>query len=196
MTDRRSTPSCLLLLITLAVLASACGGREDETGTEATDAPGAPAAQEGASADAADERTAADEDDLRMTPEQREALRRYADQRRAAGVVRLEPEAGALAIELPESFPADVPIHPSGSPTRYVGSGKGGSMTTIVVDESPDAALEFYTTALEQEGWVVGVDGLSPELMMLSATKGPRTLGVAIAVEDGDTTVTLIEGLQ
>ena len=67
-------------------------------------------------------------------------------------------------------------------------------MTTLSVDDDPDAVLEFYTGELESEGWTVGVDGLSPELMMLSATKGGRTLGVAITEEDGMTTVTLIEG--
>lgn len=169
------------IVVTLAIAIS-CGGREDAAGTSA--APDTPAVEK----------------ELASQPSARPApgtvALRPSGTGRPPGVTRIVPENGANTIDLPEDFPADVPLHPDSRPVRYVSSQKSGTMTVLIVDESPDSARHYYTSALEGEGWTIDMDGASSDLLMLSASKRHRSLAVAIAEDDGETTITLIEGSE
>jgi hypothetical protein len=192
MSTRPSNSRSWLALIPAFVLAGAiaagCGGRE-----EAEDSPAPLPAEPQAAA----EQAPAGGPDL--TPEQRKQLSRYVDRQRKAAapakpkVVRIDPAEGEDTIELPEDFPADLPLHPGSSPIGYVSSQPGGNMTTLVVDETPQSAASFYSSALEGEGWDVTLDGGTEQLIMISAAKEGRTLAVALADENGVTTITLLE---
>ena len=46
------------------------------------------------------------------------------------------------------------------------------------------------------EGWTIDMEGASADLLMLSASKRHGSLAVAIAEDDGETTITLIEGSE
>ena len=70
---------------------------------------------------------------------------------------------------------------------------KGGTLTVLVVDETPETARRYYANELGVEGWRIDLDANSGDMVMLNATKGARTLAVAIAESDGETTITLIE---
>jgi hypothetical protein len=63
----------------------------------------------------------------------------------------------------------------------------------LVVDETPESAKSYYPGALESEGWEVETNGASDELMIVSALKDGRRLQVIVSVENGVTTIKLIE---
>ena len=177
MTAQQSNPARFIIPILIALAMSAgCSGREDTAGTNT-----APEMEEEAKELATQRADSAPP----QSPSGTERLPR---------VTRIVPRNGADGIELPEDFPADVPVHPESNPVRYVSSAQSGTMTVLVVDESPDSARHFYTSALEGEGWTIDMDGESSDLLMLSASKRSRTLAVAIAEDDDKTTITLIEG--
>ena len=112
---------------------------------------------------------------------------------RGLGVTRISPEQGSDTIELPGNFPADVPLYPAASPTKYISTKSGRTSTTLVVDETPESARSYYTEALEREGWEVETNGASDELLIVSASKESRRLQVSVSVEKGVTTIKLIE---
>jgi len=179
MTAQQSSPTRLILPLVIAFAVTiSCGGREQTAGT--SESPETPTA--------ARERTPEPFAQPPTSPQ------RPSGTAQAQRVTRIVPKSGADTIELPDAFPADVPLHPDASPVRYVSSQKSGTMTVMVVDESPDAARDYYTSALENEGWTIDMDGASSDLLMLSASKRGRTLAVAIAEDDSATTITLIEG--
>jgi hypothetical protein len=178
----------LLAVGIAAAIAVGCGGKEDAPDPTAV-APTPSATPKAAS-------LPTDAGAIAAREREERAGRRESGRQGTPRLTRIVPEAGSDTIELPADFPVDVPLHPSGSPTRYVSSRKSGTMTLLVVDESADSARRFYTGALEDEGWLIEMDGASSDLMMLSASKGGRSLAVAITEVDGETTVTLIESSE
>lgn len=178
------------------VVASACGGREEDKA--------APAAAANAVADPSDGTTAPEvtpdnsivdsSGRLSLTPEQSEKLRlvRAAYARKNPGKPnrtvfrRIESEDGE-GIELPSDFPADIPIYPSSVPTQYISSGANGTMTVFETDESPDSTRRHLSNALTNEGWSIIADMSDREVTIMTAEKNGRQISVTILI-DGDTT--------
>ena len=182
MTAQHSNFRRLIVLLFAALIAAAigCGGREDagETAEMTTPAPAEAATPETGSAPPAK---------LGMTNSPGGAVER------GLGVTRISPEQGSNTIALPADFPADVPLYPTATPTKYISTRSGRTSTTLVVDETPESAKSYYPGALESEGWEVKTNGASDELMIVSALKDGRRLQVIVSVENGVTTIKLIE---
>lgn len=184
MTVQRSSFRRLVVLLFAALIAAAigCGGREDagETAEMTTPAPAEAATPETGSAPPAKLGTT-NGDGPRGTVEG------------GLGVTRISPEQGSNTITLPADFPADVPLYPAATPTKYISTRSGRTSTTLVVDGPPESAKSYYPGALESEGWEIKTNGASDELMIVSALKDGRRLQVTVSVENGVTTIKLIE---
>ena len=184
MTAQRSNFRRLIVLLFAALIAAAigCGGREDagETAEMTTPAPAEAATPEAGSAPPAKLGTT-NGDGPRGVVEG------------GLGVTRISPEQGSNSIALPADFPADVPLYPTATPTKYISTRSGRTSTTLVVDETPESAKSYYPGALESEGWEVTTNGASDELMIVSALKDGRRLQVSVSAENGVTTIKLIE---
>ena len=184
----------LSLALTVGLLAS-CGGREgaDEPSPSATSDTATPEAAAPRRAD-----DASPQNEAIFTEREEAALRNLVEQRRRENPQRprytsIELEPGRDEIDLPNHFPADVPIPRSGRPQRHVSSAQDGTMTVVAIEDSVNGAYEFYIDELEAEGWYVESAGSQSNLTMLSASKGDRMIAVAITDANGQTTVTLIE---
>lgn len=173
----------------IAVLAVACSGRDD-TDQAQNEAPPSPSAQP----------TDSPEDEIGLSSVERANLALLVEKKRREHpervVTRIEPKDGENSIALPEDFPLDVPLYPNSSPIRYVSSEATGTLTMLVIDESPETAQRYYEGVLDSEGWTIDLNSGSSDLMMLSATKDARNLAVAITQSDGETTITLIESRE
>lgn len=192
--DRRT----VIFVVTLALAFSvACGGREDgdpqvspSKASEPTPSITTETSTDGSGAGKP-----------LFTDEEAKNIAALTEQRRAANrmgnkTIRIEPEPGRNTIDLPDDFPADVPLPASASPTRYVSSPQDGTMMTVVIDESPGSAHGYFLDELEDQGWYVETTGATEDLTILSASKGDRVLAVAITNVDGETTVTLLESRE
>ena len=186
-TLRSFTGLALMMALCVSV---ACGGRE---GDDTANAPGPRTKPSDSGAP-----SGAGAGDALFSEREAANLKNLVKQGRKNGTlqprfIRITPEDGDDTIELPESFPVDIPLPSQASPTSYVSSDTDGTMTIAVVYDSPDGAFSFYLHELEAEGWYVENSGSTLDLMMVNATKGDRMLAVAITDLEGTTKVTLIE---
>ena len=170
-----------LLLVIAVASASGCGGREGDSdsasappaATEAKQAPIAPAPNPAA---------------VQSLAKHVRKARKLSD--------RIELGDGSDAIDLPDDYPLDVPIHPDSEATRYVSSAASGSMATLRVDESPPAVRNFYVRALASEGWMIQSDDSMGGLTIVSAAKDERDLAVTIEDKDGETQIVVVVSVR
>lgn len=194
--DRRT----VIFVVTLALAFSvACGGREN--GDPQASPSKAPEPTPSITTEAPTDRSGDGAEKPLFTDEEAKNIAALTEQRRAANLMgnkttRIDPEPGRNTIDLPNDFPADIPLPASASPTRYVSTLQDGTMTTIVVDESPGSAHGYFLDELEAQGWYVETTGATEDLTMLSASKDDRVIAVAITNIDGETTVTLLESRE
>lgn len=105
------------------------------------------------------------------------------------------------AAKLPSDWPDSVPIMDDATIT-YAGSMGGGDGTTgltavYTVSESKADVVEFYKSELAAEGWTIaGVMDFGDSGMVTATRNESETVGVTVATENGDTTVTVSVGLK
>ena len=146
--DRRT----VIFVVTLALAFSvACGGREN----------GDPQASPSKASEPTPSITTATPTDRSsdgagkplFTDEEAKNIAALTEQRRAVNLmgnktIRIDPEPGRNTIDLPDDFPADIPLPAGASPTRYVSSPQDGTMMTVVIDESPGSAHGYFLDEL------------------------------------------------
>ena len=191
-----------VLLVTVAIAGSiGCGGHEDAAETPTPEP--TPAAESTPGAETTQPAQGSEPALSDLSPEERENIRRLGEQRRAdrraqglpdrRSVTQINPVEGSDTIELPESYPADIPLFPAASATRYAAVESDGTMTTLVTTEPVETALSYYTSALRDEGWSIDSEGSAAGLTMLNTSKDGRNLAVAFVEDNGETTITIIE---
>ena len=193
----------MLVSLSLAILlASACGGREEDAA-----APKAPRTAGNAVPDA-------DKPLAHLSPKEIDALARYVDSyvattgdnrkavpktpaanaasRKVNDVTRVESSDGST-IDLPDTFASDLPIFPGAEPTRHVSGPTLGSLTEFETDQTVDEARRFYSDQLGKSGWMLISDLNEAGLSLIVAEKDGRDLSVAITEEGGRTKITTME---
>ena len=183
----------MLVVVALTlVMASACGGREEQS---AADNAVAKPSNRATAPEVTEDNSVVDSSGrLNLTPQQAANLRQVradyarknAAQPKKPAFNSIESEDGG-AIELPSDFPADIPIYPGSVPMQHVSSATSGTMTVFETNESPDSTRRHLSNALTNEGWSIVSDMSDEGLTMMTAEKDGREISVSILI-DGDTT--------
>jgi hypothetical protein len=79
----------------------------------------------------------------------------------------------------PAPLPADVPIYP-GSSAQLTATDPSGTLATFASSAAPQDVLAYYKAQLPGEGWTLGAETQSGSQLTLAASKGTRTLDLAI----------------
>ena len=101
--------------------------------------------------------------------------------------------------ELPDNWPSTVPVMDDAKIT-YAGSMMGGAGTmgltaVFTTDASKKDVVEYYQAELAQNGWTIAGTMDFGDSAMVTATKGENeSVGVSVAEDNGETTVTLSVG--
>jgi hypothetical protein len=103
--------------------------------------------------------------------------------------VRLSGETGSGArfgaavggtVELPSSFPTDVPVYPGARPTGNVAAGGRGALVTFESSDPPQKIFGFYRDGLTSLDWTIDSEVSFGGQGVLTASKDDRTASVAI----------------
>ncbi|MEE3330999.1 MAG: hypothetical protein VX246_09030 [Myxococcota bacterium] len=180
------------------VMASACGGREEQSA--AGNAVAKPSDRATAPEVTGDDGIVDSSGKLSLTPQQAEDLLRvraaYAQKNagkpKKPSFERIESEDGG-GIELPSDFPVDIPIYPGSVPMQHVSSATSGTMTVFETDESPDSTRRHLSNALTNEGWSIVADMSDEGLTMMTAKKDGREISVSILIDGGTTKITTFQ---
>lgn len=118
------------------------------------------------------------------------------------GSMRIETEDGTFTAggtAMPDGWPEDAPAYP-GATVSYAGTmnpatGKSGMAAILMTQDGGDAVAAYYKDRLTRDGWKIDTTMLGGDMSIVSATKDDRTLSIAVATANGQTTITMgVEG--
>lgn len=109
--------------------------------------------------------------------------------------VRTDEGTAMLGDELPKDWPEDAPIY-AGATIEYSAtvnpvSGESGSAVVFSTDAKASDVEAYYQKELVAEGWKMEATMQGGGTTILSATKGARTISLAITEVEGMTSVTM-----
>lgn len=101
--------------------------------------------------------------------------------------------AGEGAIDLPDDFPAVVPIYPEAVPVTFLRIASEGIQATFQTDAAAGVVQTWYMEQLKEQGWEVQMNTTTPEGGMLMAQIEGDSLMVAVSgsKEESETTFAL-----
>jgi hypothetical protein len=107
--------------------------------------------------------------------------------------VQLQMAGGEGAIDLPDDFPAVVPIYPGAVPVTFLRIASEGIQATFQTDAAAGAVQTWYMEQLKEQGWEVQMNTTTPEGGMLMAQIEEDSLMVAVSgsEEESETTFAL-----
>ncbi len=79
----------------------------------------------------------------------------------------------------PAPLPADVPIYPAAS-AQMTATDPTGTLATFASNATSQDVLAYYKAQLPADGWTLGAETQSGAQLTLQASKGTRTLDLAI----------------
>lgn len=112
-----------------------------------------------------------------------------------SGTVTLRGEAGEVTfagsedgIELPEDFPAAIPIYPDALAIQYV-STADGVQAGFQVDAPVGDVRDWYAEQLEEKGWEIQMNAATPDGGMLAAELEGESLSLMLGSDENETTI-------
>jgi len=111
--------------------------------------------------------------------------------------ITIEGEGGEKASigtgELPQGFPADVPVYEGAAVTGSFAQGSGAEQTysvTLETSDDPATVNAWYLTELEAKGWTIDTQANNAENYVVTATNATQQVSVGV-VQGGDTGTTI-----
>jgi len=111
----------------------------------------------------------------------------------AGAVAGADAPAGG-SLDLPSTFPSDVPRYPSGRVTSYRvdPNQQEGLAVTVETDDATDSVLAFYADGLAAQGWSTDIREDADQGHTIFADKGSRIVTAVVYGRGGGTTVDLL----
>lgn len=114
--------------------------------------------------------------------------------------IKITGEDGEIVIdtdgvELPEHWPADVPVFPKAKVTSSI-EGAGAANMIMAVFETGKAiadAKDFYKAELPKQGWEITNEVEADKLFILAASKDARAVSITVSkdAESGQTVISV-----
>ena len=116
----------------------------------------------------------------------------------ADGSMQVETNDGTVVtggMAVPADWASDVPVYADAN-VQYTAAvnpvdGKPGQALVFTSSDSAQLVVEFYRSALTDNGWTVDASMAGPAGTVMSGTKDNRTVSMLIAEVDGTTNVTI-----
>lgn len=112
-----------------------------------------------------------------------------------SGTVTLRGEEGAVTfagsdggVELPDDFPDTIPVYPDALAIQYVSTGDG-VQAGFRVDAAVGDVRDWYLEQLEDKGWEIQMNAVTPDGGMLAAELEGETLSLMMGSEENETTI-------
>lgn len=113
------------------------------------------------------------------------------------GSVTIEDEAGnemavGEGVELPSTWPADVPVYQGGTLTMAMVSPAEGTANAMwTLDEEPEAAVAGMRQALEGAGYMLEAETTTQDITMLDFVGDGHRIALMAGTIDGTSSLTL-----
>lgn len=107
------------------------------------------------------------------------------------GAETLQVAEAGESLELPDSFPSDVPRHPRARVVSYRTLANGDISVNLVTQDRVDDVLSFYADSLAAQGWSTSMQEDASGKMVF-ADKGNRMVTTVVSPEDGGTSVDMV----
>lgn len=113
-----------------------------------------------------------------------------------SGTVTLRGEEGEemtfsadeTGIELPDDFPSAIPVYPDARAVQYANMGEGVQAAFQVAAAANDVR-DWYIEQLEDGGWEIQMNTITPDGGMMLAELEGQTLSVMLGAEEDETTI-------
>ena len=114
------------------------------------------------------------------------------------GSMDIQTDEGTTTVggeRMPEDWPEDAPAYP-GATVSYAASvnpatGKPGMAVLLMTADAAATVNEYYTKELASQGWTIGATIQGGGTSIISATKDDRTMSLAIAKVENQTSITI-----
>jgi hypothetical protein len=106
-------------------------------------------------------------------------------ERRGPGTIE---EQIAKEVELPPYYPGDAPIYP-GARANTSTTGYGRVQAVFSTPDSQDQVLEWYRTALDEQGWQNLTETEAGEHKVITVDQGRRRFSIMVTAAAGHTLI-------
>ncbi len=95
-------------------------------------------------------------------------------------------------VEIPDTFPKDVPLFPGASPMATMTAEGHGSFVSFMTEEPQEDIYDFYMEQLVAQGWAIESENSFRGQLSITSVKDVRQLVVNIAGTEGDARVSVV----